>query len=432
MDNALPEDESLRIPPIQNLGVTMKQIEYPDNLVLGRVPKAGGSWRPCSAVWMVAMMLLVGAGHNARSDDAGQDTGSPTSGTLPAGFAYDPQMEEGPHPDSDFEWWYHFGFLKRKGAAEYEYSFVSSFQRNKAGRYLFYNLADLNSGEKSHHAVVDRALLGLTPAAERPGLLQRLAHRLQDSLPLLPEGHTFLPPSNLPPASCPSELRLQYGENRLEKDGDAYKAVYRNSDFVLELTMRAVAPPMPMLGTGLTGLHKPEDQYYYSYPRMSATGVLQRGEEQWQVEGDLWYDHQWGKVVSRVPKTWGWWGLRLDDGRNLAVFFLRDGRTGAIVQKGLTLHHPDGRTQVDRDVQFKPLRYWNSPHARRYALQWQIEARGMNMTIHVRPHSDDHELPVLLYGRIWEGPCLAEIVVPGQPTVQASGFQELIGETDER
>jgi hypothetical protein len=186
----------------------MKRMWYLDNLVFGHAPQTGRSWRACLAFWVVAMMLLVSAGRNARSDDAGQDTDPPTSRTLPAGFAYDPQLEEGPHPDSDFEWWYHFGFLKRKGTSRFEYSFVSSFQRNKAGRYLFYNLADLDSGEKSHHALVDRALLGLTPASERPGILGRMAHRLQDSLPLLPEGHAFLTPANLPPASCRSELRL--------------------------------------------------------------------------------------------------------------------------------------------------------------------------------------------------------------------------------
>ncbi len=423
----------------------MKQLGYLDNLVPRHATEAGRSWRPCFAFCVVAMLMLVSVGHNARSDDAGQDTGSSTSRTLPAGFAYDPQMEEGPHPESDFEWWYHFGFLRRKGAPEFEYSFVSSFQRNKSGRYLFYNLSKLDADETSHHGLVDRSLLGLTarpetPQAETgteqpsegPGILRRLAYWIQDALPLLPERHEFLPPSNLPPPSCRSELSLVYGDNRLEKVGNAYELVYHNSDFVLELTLRAVAPPMPMLGTGLTGLHKPEDQYYYTYPRMSATGLLRRGEEQWEMEGDFWYDHQWGKVVSTVPKTWGWWGLRLRDGRNLAVFFLRDGQSGDIVQQGLTLHHPDGRTEVYRDVTFKPLRDWNSPHGRRYAVEWQIEARELNMTIRIRPYSDNHELPVLLYGRIWEGPCRAEIIVPGEPTVQASGFQELIGEIDER
>jgi predicted secreted hydrolase len=66
-----------------------------------------------------------------------------TKETQRSGFAYDPEAEEGPHPKSDFEWWYHFGFLKQEDAPKYEYSVVSSFQRNAKGRDLFYNLCDL-------------------------------------------------------------------------------------------------------------------------------------------------------------------------------------------------------------------------------------------------------------------------------------------------
>ncbi len=389
----------------------MNRTGHCNSVTISRRAEGGGTWRRRAASCMVAVALVVTASTHARPDDPEKAAGPSVTVSLPAGFTYDPQLEEGPHPDSDFEWWYHFGLLKRKGTSKYQYSFVSSFQRNKSGRYLFYNLADLDSGEKSHHALVDRSLWGL---------------------PLLPDDHEFLPLAEVPWSSSKSVLSLPYGDNRLHKQEDVYQAVYRNADFGLELTLRAAAPPMPMLGTGLTGLDQPEDQHYYSFPRMKASGLLQRGQKQWEVEGDLWYDHQWGRIVSLVPKTWGWWGLQLRDGRNLAVFFLRDGRSGAIVQKGLTLHHPDGRTEVDRDVEFQPLRYWNSPHGRRYAVEWRIESHALKCTIHLRPRSDDHELSVLLYGRIWEGPCLAEIAVPGEPTVQANGFQELIGETHEQ
>ena len=115
--------------------------------------------------------------------------------SVTARFAFDPEKEEGPHPDSDFEWWYHFGFLKQPGATEFEYSFVSSFQRNKAGRYLFYNLANLKTGEHQRVAVLDRSLLG--------------------GWPIPPKGHRFLiPPDRAEEGlQSPLPLSLRYDAN---------------------------------------------------------------------------------------------------------------------------------------------------------------------------------------------------------------------------
>jgi len=49
---------------------------------------------------------------------------------------------------------------------------------------------------------------------------------------------------------------------------------------------------------------------------------------------------------------------------------------------------------------FTPRRSWKSLHGRNYNVEWQIEVRETNMTIHIQTHTDNHELPVLLYGRI--------------------------------
>ena len=49
---------------------------------------------------------------------------------------------------------------------------------------------------------------------------------------------------------------------------------------------------------------------------------------------------------------WCWWGLQLDNGKNLGLFFLQDMRTGETVQQGLTLHHADGTTDVCRSLEF--------------------------------------------------------------------------------
>jgi predicted secreted hydrolase len=325
-------------------------------------------------------------------------------------FAFDPQEEEGPHLSSDFEWWYHFGFLREKGTAEYRYAFVSSFQRNKKGRYLFYCLSDLKSGENYHSAVVDRSLV------------------LGGWRFFLPEGHKFMSNAVASPDSPPTHPWLSYGDNRLQKKNSSYEAHFNNQQFRLHLELTIDGPPMPVLGTGLTGVEKREDQHYYSYPRLSALGILAMGDQEVQVEGQFWYDHQWGEAASNTLMSWCWWGLQLDNGQNLAVFSLQNMFTGEMVQKGLTLHHADGKTEVGRDLVFTPKRDWNGKGGRTYSVEWEVKSRERNLTIKIRPLGDDHEIPVLLYGRIWEGPCIVEVHYGDGTRTNGRGFQELIGQ----
>ena len=353
--------------------------------------------------WLGALPIRFAFDQRTQSQNA-REMESPR-------FAYDPQAEEGPHPESDFEWWYHFGFLKQKGSLEYEYSFVSSFQRNPKGRYLFYNLCDLRTGKTQHCALVDKSLLG--------------GWRF-----LLPPGHEFMAEPEETDERPQREPWLFYGENRLLKREGSYQARFKNEDYQLELTLRCAGPPMPVLGTGLTGLAKPEDQHYYSYPRMSARGHLTTEDQTAEVAGAFWYDHQWGITSSKTLMKWCWWGLQLDNNKNLGLFFLQDMRTGETVQQGLTLHHADGTTDVCRAVAFTPKRKWESPKKITYIVEWEVEAAELDLKLRIRPFTDNHEIPALLYGRIWEGPCNVEARFRDGPVVGGRGFQELIGQGD--
>jgi len=344
---------------------------------------------------------LAGQDHKQKQSDK----------SVTAGFAFDPEKEEGPHPDSDFEWWYHFGFLKQPGATEFEYSFVSSFQRNKAGRYLFYNLANLKTGEHRRVAVLDRSLLG--------------------GWPIPPNGHRFLKPPDQAESGSHSPLSLRYDANEFCKEEAAYRAAYRNDGFALELKLQPQGPALPVCGTGLTGVEKPEDQHYYSYPRLAAEANLRRDGTVQTLEGIFWYDHQWGKTVAGSLMKWCWWGLQLDDGQNLNIIFLQNMRTSETVQTAITTQATDGQVKVSRVLRCSPTRFWTSPAKRTYAVEWEIRAPELGLTISTRPWRDDHELPVLLYGQIWEGPCSVEVRTEDGHVVKGRGFQEMIGQGNE-
>ena len=388
--------------------------------------------------------MFGGTERDARGSDPTESINAQNSEPRELEFAYHPQDEEGSHADSDFEWWYHFGFLRQRGSKEYEYSFVSSFQRSPKGRYLFYNLADLKTGEKHHYALVDRSLFGVGdgPGASGDekqraprGFFASIGRRFRrwalDVLPVLPGGHEFMSAPVETDEPPDREPWLIYGDNQLLKQEDSYEVRFQNRNYQLELTLRYEGPPMPVLGTGLTGLAKPEDQYYYSYPRMSAFGQLETEDRKIELVGDFWYDHQWGITSSKTLMKWCWWGLQLDNGKNVGLFFLQDARSGEVVQQGLTLHHADGTTDVSRSLEFSPKRKWKSPKKRTYIVDWDVEAAELDLTLHIRPFTDNHEIPALLYGRIWEGPCKVEARFGDGPVIGGRGFQELIGQNDE-
>ena len=121
----------------------------------------------------------------------------------------------------------------------------------------------------------------------------------------------------------------------------------------------------------------------------------------------------------------------MDDGRNLSISFLQNSRTGKTVQKGLTLQHPNGRIEVCKDMSFGAKRSWKSPRGIAYSVEWEIKSTEPELAMRIRPRTDDHEIPVLLYGQIWEGPCTVEVRGKQGRKVRGIGFQELIGQAHE-
>ena len=66
--------------------------------------------------------------------------------------------------------------------------------------------------------------------------------------------------------------------------------------------------------------------YYYSRTDMAATGTVTLGDETLAVEGDAWFDHQWGDFISVGGGGWDWFAVNLDDGTDLTLSLVRVGR----------------------------------------------------------------------------------------------------------
>ena len=65
--------------------------------------------------------------------------------------------------------------------------------------------------------------------------------------------------------------------------------------------------------------------YYYSRTAMDAAGVADRSATTtYRVDGDAWFDHQWGDFISVGGGGWDWFAVNLDDGTDLTLSLVRD------------------------------------------------------------------------------------------------------------
>jgi predicted secreted hydrolase len=325
---------------------------------------------------------------------------------------------EGVH-DVEIEWWYHAGFFGDR------YAFFSSFFRKRdpggdVHRYMIYDLIDLRTGQSRY-----RSLIGMEAMPSLRSFLM-IARTLRRHDPDLPQWIEMASRNELPAphgvlegtvAEKPGDaLRLSYGPNRLVQTGPGrYELVIQDAVLSLTLKLHDTGSAIYVGGNGLTGVDKPEDMHYYTLPRLRAEGTLTLDGRTEEIQGELWYDHQWGKVWGNGKVGWAWWGIKLDDGEAINLYVLRDLKTGQPVRTVAT----SSRGRNLTNFRCTPTEFWESPKTRvRYPVAWKIEGEGLDLEI--TPVFKERELDVLGdYRFIWEGPCVTKPA--------GWGFQELVG-----
>ena len=101
---------------------------------------------------------------------------------------------------------------------------------------------------------------------------------------------------------------------------------------------------MPQGERGLSWKGPDNASHYYSVPRIDAHGLLAAGGERHAVRGRAWLDREWStSLLAPAYDGWDWFGLHLDDGRNLMLFRLRrnDGAPDDYSAEGVALAATD-------------------------------------------------------------------------------------------
>lgn len=153
----------------------------------------------------------------------------------------------------------------------------------------------------------------------------------------------------------------------------------REQDIAIDVTLK---PTKPIVLHGSDGLSRKAEgvySYYYSIPRVQATGTLTTGDQDFDITGTGWLDREWHtSVLSERHRGWDWFALQFDSGIDLVLFRLRLANAEAI-EPGVGLFiDAEGSTEslLTEQWQLTPTRYWQD-----WPVEWQLHYDNRLLTI---------------------------------------------------
>lgn len=167
---------------------------------------------------------------------------------------------------------------------------------------------------------------------------------------------------------------------------------------------------------------------YLSMTRLRVIGELSVSGQQMQVEGEAWFDHEWGSSqLGAGIVGWDWFSLRLDDGDDLMVYRLRraDGSAGPFSSG--TLVRPNGETVVlpRKGIEIESKGWWQSQETNaRYPISWKLRVPTEEIDLDVRSLMPNCELDGTATTGVvyWEGPVQATGSHTGEGYLEMTGY----------
>lgn len=324
--------------------------------------------------------------------------------------------DHGAHPDTRIEWWYFTGNLEAADGRRFGFQYTV-FRSGIDATPLAPDESPLRLKQvyAGHLALTDVAG-GRTRFAER---IRRggtpLAFAATNDMDVVLEDWTL---------------------RRGEDDALTIEASDLAAGFGLDL---ALAPAKPLVlhgenGYSAKGGAEGNASAYVSWTRLAVTGAIELGTERVEVTGAAWFDHEFGSsVLGEGVRGWDWFGLHLDDGRDLMLFVLRreDGRVDAA--SAGTVIAPDGTatplTRGDFTIAASGPTWTSERSGAVYPARWTLRVPAHGIELTATPLVPDCELSTggstgVIY---WEGPVRLEGSTTGRGYAELTGYSGSMG-----
>ncbi len=274
---------------------------------------------------------------------------------------------DGVQPDHPCQWWYWSGQLR--GASGRRYGFQLAFFAAEAVRGLLW-------GQMAHWAVVE---LGGGRFTSGSRVWLGAPRRVEGRFDLACDGATAAGGDGL------DRLRIALGDRSLDLTARGERVVSH-------------------YGGGRHDYAFGGYTYYYSRPNMRAAGLVRCGDLRERVEGDVWFDRQYGDLSSALVEGWQWFSAHLDDGQQLMVFRFNNAAAetfGSVVDAA-------GRARwLGPDaLRVETRARWQSPRSGvDYPCAWRLRTDAHDLEIWTRVRAQEMNGARWLGPVYWEGAC---------------------------
>lgn len=365
-------------------------------------------------VWVLCLVFLL-ASCDKQAESTGMDLNAALGGIPASGFArvIEPRpfvfpKDHAAHPEFRNEWWYVTGNLQTTTGRRFGYQVTlfrialspqkpanpSNWSTNQVWM-AHIALTDVEGNQHLHDQRFARGAAGLAGQIEQPFKVW-----LED-WQIIGQGQGDFP------------WALQVA----------------NADFSLKLNLQ---PEKPVVLQGNRGLSQKSSEagnasYYYSFTRLATTGSIHYQQQDFQVTGDSWLDREWSTSALGADQAgWDWFSLQLDAGQELMFYQLRkrSGEPDLLHSQGKWIV-ADGSTQNLglKDVQLKPMKYWQSPKGAKYPIVWELDYPAIQAQWRIEALVEDQLMATsVIY---WEGAVQVVDRVSGK--VLGRGYLELSG-----
>lgn len=192
-------------------------------------------------------------------------------------------------------------------------------------------------------------------------------------------------------------------------------AATKDGSYKLSLTLNSPVPAALHGNGGIIPYGTLGQSYYYSFTNLVTSGSIVDHGQTISLTGSSWFDHQWFNYLPGTVAGWDWYAIKLDNGSQVMLYFLRDW-TGTVVQKVGTLVNPDGSTvalPVSALTDTATGSWYSSRTGYTYSSGWNIGIPGAQLKITPRLLDQEMNLPPLpVY---WEGACTVTGTLNGRP-----------------
>ncbi len=376
---------------------------------------------------ILGLMVVACSGPILANPPA--DRASPVAGTPAPLVAADPQPVLLPRDDAAHrrltEWWYYTGHLVTDAGRQFGFEYVIFRAERGAFPVSWASHLALTDEAGRRFSYGQRSEIG--PQVDRRGSAGNAAGPGFDL-----EINGFDPSRAAAPQGTPWTMSGSGGHDTLQAALSASEAAAAGqpASFALDLVLATEEPAVLHNRVGYIDFGEAGGSYYYSRPRMAATGSIVVDGATSSVTGTAWFDHQWGDFISVGGGGWDWFAVNLADGTDLTLSLVRDA-SGAYPLVYGTLVRPDGTIRhLERgDFSVDVLDRWTSPTtATDYPAAWRIRIPDETLDIELRPTIPQQELDTrpttgVVY---WEGSQQVRATRAGAP-VDGEAYVELTG-----